>query len=261
MKLHPFVLVGLSLSLGIGSAFAQAPPPRPEPPSPNSPNGLPANPVPADPEKVMRDGSYALGLMVATQFGEVNFDEFKKGLTDQLENKPKRLKDEELNGVLRPYAEMARNKKSAAAAKMGTDYLATNGKKAGVKTTPSGLQYEVVKEGKGAKPRATDRVSVHYHGTLVDGTVFDSSVQRGTPAEFGVNEVIRGWTEALGLMAVGSKWKLAIPAELAYGDQPTHPGIPPKSVLLFDVELLEILKRDTAPGGAVTPPVPVPQPK
>ena len=119
-------------------------------------------------------------------------------------------------------------------------YLATNGKREGVITTESGLQYEVIKEGSGSQPKLTDKVSVHYHGTLIDGTVFDSSVKRGTPASFPVSGVIAGWTEALQLMHVGDKWKLTIPSELAYGDRGAGELIGPNAALIFEVELLQI---------------------
>ncbi len=123
----------------------------------------------------------------------------------------------------------------------GENFLAENAKRSGVTTTPSGLQYEVIKQGKGPKPQLTDKVKVHYHGTLIDGTVFDSSVQRGEPAVFGVSQVIQGWVEALQMMPVGSKWKIYIPQNLAYG--PRDMGtIKPYSTLIFEVELLEIVK-------------------
>ena len=119
--------------------------------------------------------------------------------------------------------------------------MAENGKKDGVTTLESGLQYEVISASEGGvKPSATDTVSVHYHGTLTDGSVFDSSVERGTPAEFPVNRVIAGWTEALQLMSVGDKWKLTIPANLAYGAQSPSPKIPANSALVFEVELLDV---------------------
>jgi FKBP-type peptidyl-prolyl cis-trans isomerase len=125
--------------------------------------------------------------------------------------------------------------------KDGEDFLATNFKKEGVHTTISGLQYEVVQEGEGEKPGAAAQVTVHYHGTLLDGTIFDSSIQRGQPATFGVNQVIPGWTEALQLMKKGAKYRLYIPQNLAYGANP-HPSgaIKPYMALIFDVELLEI---------------------
>jgi FKBP-type peptidyl-prolyl cis-trans isomerase FklB len=121
-------------------------------------------------------------------------------------------------------------------------FLAANGKKQGVVTTASGLQYQILKRGTGATPKATDEVSVHYHGTLIDGTVFDSSEQRGEPASFPVKEVIPGWTEALQLMKVGDKFRLFIPSELAYGERGAGELIAPNTALIFEVELLEILK-------------------
>ena len=124
----------------------------------------------------------------------------------------------------------------------GEAFLADNAKKPGVVTTSSGLQYTVIKSGTGDSPKASDSVTVHYHGTLIDGTVFDSSVLRGVPATFPVNGVIPGWVEALQLMKVGDKWKLYIPANLAYGAQSPSPQIPPNSVLIFEVELLSINK-------------------
>ena len=124
---------------------------------------------------------------------------------------------------------------------LGEQFLAENGLKEGVITTASGLQYEVIKMGKGKKPAATDRVKVHYHGTLTDGTVFDSSVERGEPTSFGLNQVIKGWTEGLQLMPVGSKFRFYIPQELGYGGQQAG-SIPPYSTLIFEVELLEIEK-------------------
>ena len=124
----------------------------------------------------------------------------------------------------------------------GATFLAENAKKEGVKTTASGLQYKVIKSGMGESPKLTDAVKVHYHGTLIDGTVFDSSVQRGQPITFPVGGVIPGWVEALQLMKVGDKWQLFIPAKLAYGDQSPSPVIPPNSVLIFEVELLGIEK-------------------
>ena len=124
----------------------------------------------------------------------------------------------------------------------GENFLAENGKREGVVTTTSGLQYEIIKKGNGATPTANDKVRVHYHGTLIDGTVFDSSIDRGEPAEFGVSQVIKGWTEALQLMPVGSKWKLYIPYDLAYGDKEVSEEIKPYSTLIFEVELLDIVK-------------------
>jgi len=130
----------------------------------------------------------------------------------------------------------------AANEKRGEDFLAENAQKPGVIVLPDGLQYKVLREGEGPKPSLTDTVKVNYHGTLIDGTVFDSSYERGEPAVFPVNGVIKGWQEALQMMPVGSKWKLFIPADLAYGDQGAPPYIAGGSTLIFEVELLEILR-------------------
>jgi len=133
-----------------------------------------------------------------------------------------------------------KNEKSEANLLMGKNFLETNKQKPGVVTLPSGLQYEVITEGTGEKPLATNKVTCHYHGTLIDGTMFDSSVKRGQPATFPLNMVIKGWTEGLQLMSVGSKWRFFIPPNLAYGDRQTGATIGPNSTLIFEVELLGI---------------------
>ncbi len=133
-----------------------------------------------------------------------------------------------------------KNEKAAANLKAGQEFLETNKKKPGVTALPSGLQYEMIAEGSGAKPLATSKVTCHYHGTLVDGTVFDSSVQRGQPATFPLNMVIKGWTEGLQLMPLGSKWRFFIPPHLGYGDRQVSAQIGPNSTLVFEVELLNI---------------------
>ncbi len=134
----------------------------------------------------------------------------------------------------------------------GQKFLTDNGKRAGVTTTASGLQYEVIKNGTGPKPKAENTVKVHYHGTTIDGTVFDSSVERGEPVTFGLGQVIKGWTEALQLMPVGSKWKIYIPSELGYGEQAAGPKIKPNSVLIFEVELISIEPTPAATAAPVT---------
>jgi FKBP-type peptidyl-prolyl cis-trans isomerase FklB len=133
-----------------------------------------------------------------------------------------------------------KNQKSEANLKAGENFLEENGKRPGVVVLASGLQYEIITEGTGQKPKATDKVTCHYHGTLIDGTVFDSSVRRGQPATFPLNMVIKGWTEGLQLMTVGSKWRFFIPPQLAYGDRQVSAQIGPNSTLIFDVELLGI---------------------
>jgi FKBP-type peptidyl-prolyl cis-trans isomerase len=133
-----------------------------------------------------------------------------------------------------------RRQQGAEALKSGEAFLAENAAKAGVKTLPSGLQYKVIQSGSGASPKATDKVTVHYRGTLIDGTEFDSSYSRNKPATFGVNQVIPGWTEALQLMQEGDKWELYIPPKLAYGERGAGSRIPPNSTLIFEVELLSV---------------------
>lgn len=199
--------------------------------------------------------SYGVGLNIGRQLSmedvELNADAIAQGIRDGLSKAETKLTDEEIREAMEKIREeqVAKQKeKEQAAAKEGQEFLDKNAKKEGVKTLESGLQYEVISESKGetAKPKADDVVKVHYHGTLVDGTVFDSSVERGTPAEFKVSGVIAGWVEALQLMEVGDKWKLYIPAELAYGSRSPSPKIPANSALIFDVELLEIKDKEPA---------------
>ena len=155
------------------------------------------------------------------------------------------LNDEQINATLREFEKIVQARREEQAAeqqKNAAVFLANNAKQPGVKVLTSGLQYKVLKTGNGPSPKATDTVSTHYHGTLVDGTVFDSSVQRGTPAQFPVNRVIPGWTEALQLMKVGDKWQLVIPSKLGYGDRGSPPVIPPSATLIFEVELLDIVR-------------------
>lgn len=152
------------------------------------------------------------------------------------------LTEEQANGIVQKFFESAGQRQAQKALEEGNKFLETNKARAGVTTTASGLQYEVITAGTGAMPVATDQVRVHYHGTLIDGKVFDSSVDRGEPVVFGVNQVIPGWTEALMLMPVGSKWKIYLPSEIGYGERGAGGDIGPNSVLIFEVELLEIVK-------------------
>lgn len=195
--------------------------------------------------------SYALGYDIFDKLKE-NFELdltfFNMGATDSQARQPK-LTEEKLKQVLMSYQRLARQKqieKIKAESKVnrekGQTYLAQNKLKPGVVTTDSGLQYRVLVEGKGALPKASDTVECHYKGTLIDGTVFDSSYQRGKPASFQVGGVIQGWVEALQMMKVGSKWELSIPSDLAYGDRGAGAAIKPGSTLIFEVELLGIVE-------------------
>lgn len=192
--------------------------------------------------------SYGIGKQMGNQllakpFENMNFDAVVEGLRDTLFKKESPIKEEEFKAAFAEISEKIQaSQKSAfeAVLAQGERFLAENKTREGVKVTGSGLQYMVVKEGDGEMPKATSTVVVHYTGTLLDGTVFDSSVQRGQPATFPVNGVIGGWTEALQMMKVGSSWKLFIPHHLAYGDQGAGGAIGPYSTLIFDVELLEI---------------------
>ncbi len=154
-----------------------------------------------------------------------------------------KISEEEANALVQKFFQGAAEREAQANLEEGNKFLEENKTREGVTTTESGLQYEVLSAGDGAKPTAEDRVRVHYHGTLIDGTVFDSSVDRGEPAVFGVGQVIPGWTEALQLMPVGSKWKIYLPSEIAYGERGPGGDIGPNSALIFEVELLEIVKE------------------
>ena len=190
--------------------------------------------------------SYAVGMSIAESLKSQKLDKLdlnmlKNGIEDVFENNTFKVNPSEANELIKSYMDEANNAAYGEIKQKGIDYLKENQKRSEIKTTESGLQYEILTEAEGARPSSTDNVTVHYHGTLIDGTVFDSSVERGTPASFGVHQVIPGWTEALQLMNVGSKYRLHIPQELAYGANP-HPGGPiePFSALIFDVELLSI---------------------
>lgn len=192
--------------------------------------------------------SYGIGRQLGDQLRDnpppgVELEAIVAGLRDAFASQPSRVAAEQLNAsfrVIRERMQAVAELKAQAAAAVGRDYLASNAQREGVVVLPSGLQYEVLVTGEGAKPGRDDHVRTHYHGTLIDGTVFDSSYERGQPAEFPVGGVIAGWVEALQLMNAGSKWRLHVPSELAYGEQAVG-SIPPHSVLVFDVELLDIL--------------------
>lgn len=189
--------------------------------------------------------SYALGLSMGHNFlgsgiKSLNVEDFAKGVEAVYKQENRKLVSMRQKNHQRVFSnlqdEIAETNKQA-----GKEFLAENAKRSGVVVLPSGLQYEVLAEGKGRKPKVTDKVQCHYHGTLIDGQVFDSSIQRGTPAVFGVNQVIPGWVEALQLMPEGSRWKLYIPSDLAYGEQGAGGSIPANATLIFEVELIKIL--------------------
>jgi FKBP-type peptidyl-prolyl cis-trans isomerase FklB len=196
--------------------------------------------------------SFAIGTDIGRNFmmnelGNINVDILAKGMQATFDKDSSIMSQQQCQAVIEAYMQGLQKKKQEAEnlkfnenKSKGTAFLAENGKKSGVVTLPSGLQYSIMKEGKGDKPKATDIVKTHYHGTLISGKVFDSSVERGEPVSFPLNGVIKGWTEALQLMPVGSKWKLFIPYNLAYGDQGSPPTIGPGETLIFEVELLSI---------------------
>ena len=188
--------------------------------------------------------SYSLGVLFAQNFknGEklsIDANAMAKGFQDAVAG-TETIKVEQANQLFSQFMANQNKSKYTATLEKGAKFLEENGKRPGVKTTASGLQYEVMKEGTGAMPKATDKVTTHYHGTLLDGKVFDSSVNRGQPIDFPCNGVIQGWQEALQLMKVGSKWKLFVPYNLAYGERGAGGDIGPYETLIFEVELLKI---------------------
>ena len=194
----------------------------------------------------LNDVSYAVGMSLGESLMQQNLKQLDasaiaQAIKDTFEGKDLKFSPQEANTLIQNFLREESEKQFAVNKNIGESFLKENGARAEVTQTASGLQYEVISEGNGAKPAATDTVTVHYHGTLIDGTVFDSSVERNQPATFGLNQVIKGWTEGLQLMAVGSKFRFYIPQDLAYGASP-HPGGPiePYMTLIFDVELIGI---------------------
>lgn len=199
--------------------------------------------------------SYALGLSMGNNFRgsgieKINVQDFADGVAVVYNGEAPKMSFDEAKTVINEFfsaLQEKQNKEAAAMAelnaKAGQEFLSVNGKREEVKTTATGLQYEVLEEGDGAQPTAGDMVTVHYTGKLIDGTVFDSSVERGEPATFGVTQVIPGWVEALQMMKTGAKWRLYIPSDLAYGPQGAGGVIGPNQTLIFDVELISIVKK------------------
>ncbi|RKW62306.1 MAG: FKBP-type peptidyl-prolyl cis-trans isomerase [Prevotella sp.] len=197
--------------------------------------------------------SYALGLGIGRQLlqmgaNELSIDDFSQAIKDVIGGAELKVNDTEAQQIVQDFFQKQEEKQRAAAAEKGKTakvdgekYLAENAQKEGVVTLPSGLQYKVLREGNGKKPKATDKVKCHYEGMLVDGTMFDSSVQRGEPATFPLNGVIAGWTEGLQLMQEGAKYRFFIPYQLGYGERGAGSSIPPFATLVFDVELIEVV--------------------
>lgn len=199
----------------------------------------------ANAQQEMDSVSYSLGILLGQNLKSQGFEKLDEqslnaGIHDMLAGNEPRLSMEEANTIIQQYMQKKQEAQYQGNIEAGKAFLEANAQREEVKVTPSGLQYEVLTEGTGAKPGATDKVTVHYHGMLTDGTVFDSSVERGQPATFGVNQVISGWTEALQLMTEGSKWKLYIPSDLAYGPRGAGQKIGPYATLIFEVELLKV---------------------
>ena len=190
--------------------------------------------------------SYGLGMgigqnLLSMNVSEISVEDFVKGMQAVLQGEKTEMTHVEAQKVVSEHFQKLAEEQYAKVKAEGEVFLAANAKKEGVVTLPSGLQYQVLVEGNGKKPKASDRVRCHYEGTLIDGTVFDSSVRRGEPAVFGVSQVIAGWVEALQLMGEGSKWRLFIPQDMAYGAHGAGENIPPYSALIFDVELIDVL--------------------
>jgi FKBP-type peptidyl-prolyl cis-trans isomerase FklB len=247
------IVLTTSLFAQTGAKPTTAKPATTKPTTAKPATGKPTTASPAIVLKNNRDSaSYALGVRIAQNLKEQSFDKLDpaiilKGINDVFNNKAIAMPDGLLDQCIGTYQQKASYAKDSAKASVakaeGQKFLTENGKRKGVITTKSGLQYEIIKAGTDTiKPKISDKVKCHYHGTLINGTVFDSSVDRGEPISFAVGGVIAGWTEALQLMTVGSKWKLYIPSELAYGNRAAGDKIVPGSTLIFEVEILAIEK-------------------
>jgi FKBP-type peptidyl-prolyl cis-trans isomerase FklB len=212
--------------------------------------------------------SYSIGLNIGSNLGrqnvEINPEALTAGVKDAIAGKPQ-LTQDQIKEVMTAFEKDMQQKQKAAGEKSaaeGKTFLEENKKKEGVKTTASGLQYKVIKEGTGAQPKATDTVTVNYRGTLIDGKEFDSSYKRGQPATFPLNGVIKGWTEGLQLMKTGSKYQLFVPPDLAYGERTVGPDLAPNSTLIFEVELLDAkpaAEAGTSPAVPASKPSPSPK--
>jgi FKBP-type peptidyl-prolyl cis-trans isomerase FklB len=261
------MLASVVLALCVGNAFGQNPPPSPT----TKPAAPPAEKL--NSKEAAAIAAYEIGRNAGENFKEddveIDLDLFIQGLKDGYKGAKAKYTPQQIQSALMVFkrdmqakmiekqAKLEENQRAVGDKNLreGKEFLAKNKDKKGVKTTTSGLQYEVIKSGTGATPKETDAVKVHYHGTLLDGTVFDSSVERKEPIVFPVNGVISGWTEALKLMKVGDKWKLFIPSDLAYGKQGAGRDIGPNAVLTFEVELLGIEAGKPGKGGKEIVPI------
>ena len=257
MKVNQWMLAGIIAAFFLGgNTFAQTKA-APKKPVPAKKPVTATKPAPAAALRLASNAdsiSYSIGMNIAQSLKQqgmnnVNTMALARGLEAMLKEQPTVLTPEQANQVLGVYMQKQYEQRTSESKKVaevnkkeGDAFLSENKTKPGIVTTASGLQYQVVQEGTGAKPTANDKVKVHYTGRLLNGKVFDSSVERGQPAEFGVTQVIAGWTEALQLMPIGAKWKLFIPSSLAYGDRGAGADIGPGTTLIFDVELLDIVK-------------------
>jgi FKBP-type peptidyl-prolyl cis-trans isomerase FklB len=226
------------LAVGLGAGMLDAAAPKSAPPAPTAPT-----------DKVSYIIGYNIGSGMARDGIEISKEQFLAGFSAALAKQPSVISPADMQATMQAFQQKmqakqqaAASKAGAAAGKEGIAFLAANKAKPGIKTTASGLQYQIVKAGTGKTPTATDTVTTHYAGTLISGKEFDSSYKRGQPASFPVNGVIKGWTEALQMMKVGAKWRLFIPSGLAYGERGAGRDIPPNATLIFDIELLKIGK-------------------
>jgi FKBP-type peptidyl-prolyl cis-trans isomerase len=261
----PSISIANLLTVGVllaGTVLAQQTPAAPMPSAPSQ-SGAAAAAAPSDNSPFKTDkekASYALGMNIGSTFVRQSVDVdpnvLVQGLKDEMAGGKTLMSEDEARATLTKLQAEMRQKQmekmqaeGEANKKEGAEFLAANKAKAGVITLPSGLQYKVVSNGTGPKPVATDTVVCNYRGTLINGKEFDSSYKRGEPATFPVSGVIKGWTEALQLMPVGSKWQLFVPADLAYGERGPSPDIGPNATLIFDVELISIKKDDKGAGA------------
>lgn len=255
MKRSPFAAVGLGLVVGTSFVMAQDAPPAAKPAQAKGAAAAPAS------ANLTADASYAIGLgfgqNIKEQGLELDLNQVLAGLKDGMTAAKPRLTEAQMEQVMTAFRDQFVAQQTAKAKAVGeknkadgAKFLAENAAKPGVKTTKSGLQYQITAEGNGPAPKATDIVKVNYRGTLLDGTEFDSSYKRNEPIEFPLNRVIPGWTEGLQLMKKGGKARLFIPSELAYGENPPGGTIGPNAVLVFDIELLDVTPAPAAaPGG------------